>query len=293
MAFRIIKINSRCKLETQLNYLVCRAEKETRVLLDDISILIIENQQVCITNALISELVAHKIKVIFCDSRHNPQSELVPQHGAHNTYERLKLQMDWGQSIKDLVWMIIIRQKIHNQALLVGSTEDKRTYDMLMGFKSDVQIGDSTNREGLAAKAYFASLFGSNFDRRNDNLDTNMFLNYGYSMILSSLNREISAAGYHVSLGIHHIGVENPFNFGCDMMEPFRPFVDRTVLRNKLTKNDFKTQMIDVLNTEILCDGRVTIMANAIHDYALSIFTALNSSDISHISKVTFLNEQL
>ncbi|MDY2895943.1 MAG: hypothetical protein SOT51_03445, partial [Candidatus Enterosoma sp.] len=72
MGFRTIKINSRCKLQTELNYLVYRGETEKRIALDEIETLIIENQQVCITSSLLSELINHKVKVIFCDRMHNP-----------------------------------------------------------------------------------------------------------------------------------------------------------------------------------------------------------------------------
>lgn len=293
MGFQIIKIKNRCKLETQLNYLVCRSEKDIKVLLDDISVLIIENQQVCITSALISELINHKVRVVFCDEKHNPQSELVPQHGVHNTYERQNLQMGWEQSTKNLIWASIIKQKIHNQGLLTKYMGDSFTHDRISGFESEIVEGDATNREGLAAKAYFASLFGSGFDRRNKCKEENIYLNYGYSMILSERNREVSCAGYLDTWGIHHIGPDNPFNLGCDLMEPFRPFVDRLVATNGIEKNHYKSQLIDHLNSEVLCDGKVTIMANAIHNFASSVFSALNAKNPSLILKVTFLDEQL
>lgn len=292
MAFRVIKISSRCKLETQLNYLVCRADKETRVLLDDIAILLIENQQVCITSALLAELVEHKVRVIFCDSKHNPHSELIPQHGVHNTYERIKLQMGWEQPIKDRIWSSIIWQKIHNQGHLVKYLGDLTAYERISGFKSELQEGDKTNREGLAAKAYFASLFGSGFDRRDDSSDTNTFLNYGYSRIRSARNREVSLAGYLNPIGIHHIGPDNPFNFGCDLREPFRPFVDKRIASNEIDKPNFKNQRINILNSEVLCDGKVTILSNAIHNFAVSVFSALNAQNPSRIYTVKFIDEQ-
>lgn len=293
MSFRIIKINNRCKLETQLNYLVCRTDKDVRILLDEISMLIIENQQVCITNALLTELINHKVRVVFCDEKHNPLSELVPQHGAYNTYERIQMQMGWEQSIKDIVWSNIVYQKIHNQARILESAGEEKAMNILLGYCDDIGIGDSTNREGLAAKSYFAALFGNDFDRRKESDFRNVYLNYGYSMILSAMNREISNAGYLGAVGIHHIGTENPFNFGCDLMEPFRPFVDRLVVQKSVNEKEFKRQMIEVLNSEIICDGNVTILENAIHSYAVSIFSALNSKDPSKIVKVTFQDEQL
>lgn len=293
MAFRIVKINNRCKLETQLNYLVCRTDKEIRILLDDIAILVIENQQVCITSALISELINHKVKVIFCDSSHNPQSELVPQHGAYNTYERIQLQTHWNKEIQDLAWQNIIAQKINNQSQILQFVKEEKAFSILQGYEKEVDPGDTLNREGLAAKTYFTALFGNDFDRRKDSDIRNVYLNYGYSLLLAAVNREISNAGYLPALGIHHIGSENPFNFGCDLMEPFRPFIDRSVVLKLLNEKDYKRQLLDVLNLEFSCDGKVTILENAIHLYCLSVFSALNSNDPNKILKVTFLDGQL
>lgn len=293
MGFRVVKVSSRCKLETQLNYLVCRSDKESRILLDDIAVLLIENQQVCITTALITELINHKIKVIFCDEKHNPSSELVPQHGAYNTYERLMMQMEWSKETKDLIWQNIIYQKISNQAKILHSIGEDKAEEILQGYLKEIEIGDVTNREGLAAKTYFAAMFGSNFDRRKDKDIRNTYLNYGYSMLLSSFNREVSIAGYQCVIGIHHIGSENPFNFGCDLMEPFRPFVDRYIIQKLVNENDYKKEFVNILNSNVSCDENLTILENAVHNYALSVFNALNSKSSEKISKVTFLDEQL
>lgn len=293
MAFRTVKITNRCKLEVQLNQLVIRSDKEHKILLDEIAILCIESQQVCLTNALLSELINHKIQVVFCDEKHNPISELTPLHGVHNTYERRRLQRGWSQEIQDTIWSAIIRQKIHNQARLIKILGDTKTYDRITGFESEIQCGDSTNREGLSAKAYFVSLFGASFDRRNDHTPANTYLNYGYSRLLSARNREVNFSGYDNVFGIHHKGPDNPSNFSCDLREPFRPFIDKKIACNEISKDHYKRELRDILNSEILCDGRVTIMENAIHDFAKSVFSALNSKDPSLICKVKFIDEQL
>ena len=178
MGFRIVKINSRCKLETQLNYLVCRKEKETRILLDEIDLLIVENQQVCITNALISELMNHKVRIMFCDSKHNPQGEMVPYDSCYDSYSKIKKQVSWAKERNDDAWQIIVKQKITNQAHVLLHVKMQDAYSSLNQYCNDVQSGDSTNREGLAAKMYFASLFGNTFDRRKDSDIRNVYLNF-------------------------------------------------------------------------------------------------------------------
>lgn len=293
MGFRKVRISKRCKLETSLDKLIIRDDNRLEIFLDEINILIIENQQVCITNALLNELIKHKIKVVLCDEKHNPVSEIVSYHGAYNTFERIKNQVNWDDEIKNKVWSEIIWQKINNQYLVLKSIGDERTADILLNYRREIQIGDSGNREGLAAKVYFLSLFGQGFDRRDDNKITNVYLNYGYSIILSAVNREISNAGYLTSFGIHHIGSENPFNFGCDLMEPFRPFVDRLIVKKIVNDDNYKSSFIKLLDCEILCDDNNTILENAIHNYVLSVFNALNTRRIDKIAKVTFKNEQL
>ena len=292
MGYRIVKINNRCKLETRLNYLVCVTDHETKILLNEISILIIENQQVCITNALLTELIKHKIKVIFCDEKHNPISELNSYYESYDTYKKIKCQISWKQEIKDQLWAIIIKQKILNQAEVLFRMEKLDCFKFLINYASEITIGDSTNREGLSAKMYFNALFDNNFDRKNKNDIRNIFLNYGYSLILSTFNKEIAAYGYLTQLGIHHIGETNPFNFSCDLMEPFRPFVDYLILSCKeLNENNYKNKLLELLTSEISYNNRNTIMLNAINFYVLSAVSVLNNENLRLLDNPKFKDE--
>ena len=291
MAFRIVKINSRCKLETRLNYLVCMKDAETKILLDEISILIVESQQVCVTTALISELLNHNIRVIFCDSKHNPSGEIQPYAGSKDSYKKIKKQIEWSQEIKDKVWKGIVQQKIHNQAGLLRKRGKDSSF--LDTYEQEVQEGDKENREGLAAKVYFPMLFGPTFDRRDFSCEENVYLDYGYSIILSAVNREIAALGYLPQFGIHHIGESNPFNFGCDLMEPLRPFVDAKALEPDFKKEEFKSQMLDVLSTMVRCGERKMLLDNAIHDFVCSAINAINEERPELLLNVTFADEHL
>lgn len=278
MGFRIVKINNRCKLETQINYLVCRAEKETRILLDEISVLIIENQQVCITAALISELMNHQIRVMFCDGKHNPQGELAPYHASYNSYEKISMQLNWKKDQTKYVWNQIVRLKINNQAVLLKKRGKLDDAERLFEFREQVVGEDETNREGVASKLYFSSLFGKDFDRKDSKNQINTFLNYGYSIILSAFNREINSLGYLTQLGIHHIGKTNPFNLSCDFMEPFRPFVDEQIAKGGIVEENYKKIFMDLLMSEIKYNDKIMIMDNAIHSYVLALLFSLNNN---------------
>ena len=115
MSFRTIVIKSRVKLEYSLNYLVCRGEKEFRVNLNEMSLLVIQNIASSITIALMSELVKRKIGVIICDEKNNPQFELVPYHSTFESYSKIKKQISWDEMTKVYVWTEIIKEKKKNQ----------------------------------------------------------------------------------------------------------------------------------------------------------------------------------
>jgi CRISPR-associated endonuclease Cas1 subtype II len=271
-----------------MNYLVCRGDTETRINVDEISTLIIQNVGVAITAALLSRLMEGKIKVIFCDPKSNPQGELVPYYGSCDSYAKISLQMKWGQESKDAVWALITRKKILGQAANLAFFK-KGQEELLRGYADEVLPGDPANREGHAAKVYFAACFGSMFSRDVD-CPTNAYLNYGYSIVLSSVNRDIKDFGYLTELGIHHIGVTNPFNLSCDLMEPLRPIVDAKVLSGSLSENNFKESLAGMLNDKVSFAGSEMFLDNAIHDYVQSVLIALRDGDPS---KMVFLSHEL
>ena len=100
---------------------------------------------------------------------------------------------------------------------------------MLNGYIKEIKFNDATNREGHAAKVYFNALFGMNFNRNADNA-INAALNYGYSIILSAVNREVVSNGYLTQLGLFHDNMFNQFNLSCDIMEPLRILIDLSLI---------------------------------------------------------------
>lgn len=208
MGFRIVIINSRCKLETRLNYLVVRGEKEKKIYINEINTLIVQSTAVSLTAALLSVLVENNVKIIFCDEKSNPQSELIPYYGAHNTTKRYKWQFCWGNDIKEKLWQQIIKQKIFNQSELLKRRGFDKEAQALLQYAEDVREGDSSNREGHAAKVYFNCILPIGISRHGGGF-LNGCLNYGYACLLSAFNREIVAAGLLTQLGIWH---DNEFN---------------------------------------------------------------------------------
>ncbi len=283
MSWRTIVISRNAKLDYKLDYLVVRQEEITRIHLSEISVLMIESTAVSLTAALLNELTKRKIKVIFCDEKRNPSSELISYYGSHDTSVKVKKQMEWPAEMKSIVWTEIVTEKIRKQMELLKSL-DKKEFHLLEEYIEEVCPGDSTNREGHAAKVYFNALFGMKFTRTADE-PYNAALNYGYSLLLSACNREITANGYITQLGFFHENMFNQFNFGSDLMEPFRILVDEEVYRMKPEKfeHDEKMRMVNILNKEIMIDGKRNYLNHAIKIYCKSVFDAMNEQDVSLI----------
>ena len=279
MSWRVVVISKRAKLDYQLGYLVVRNENVTKIHLGEISTLLIESTAVSITTSLLAELTKKKIKVIFCDEKRNPSSELVGYYGSHDTSNKIRKQIAWRQNTKEAVWTEIVSEKIRKQKELLELL-GKEEAELLSSYLQQIAWNDETNREGHAAKVYFNALFGLDFTRTEDNL-INAALNYGYSIILSSFTREIVANGYITQLGLFHDNMFNQFNLASDLMEPFRPLVDKCVLGMKLEQFEHEEKMwlVDILNQEVQIDGKIQYVSNAIKIYCKSVFDALNEDD--------------
>jgi CRISPR-associated endonuclease Cas1 subtype II len=276
-------ISSSAKLDYKLDYLVVRREETVKIHLSEIYVLIIESTAVSLTAALLSELTKRKIKVIFCDEKRNPSSELIPYYGCHDTSAKIRAQLEWTKETKTLVWTEIVSEKIRNQMKFLKKLNLEQ-YTLLEQYISQIEKGDATNREGHAAKVYFNALFGMSFTRTAD-IPTNAALNYGYGIILSAFNREIVANGYITQLGLFHDNMFNSFNLGSDLMEPFRLLVDELVyyLNPDKFEKDEKMAVLDVLNKEVIIDGKKNYVTNAIKIYCRSVFDAINEQDVSLI----------
>lgn len=280
MGFRTVVVSSHSKLEFSLNYLVFKTINEIkRICINEIQTLIIESTAVSITSALLVELMKHKIKVIFCDEKKNPNSELIPYYGDSISYKRICEQIKWDKCVMDKVWKEIVKEKIIQQSITLSKV-DKNAAEALRNFSLELVDGDATNREGHAAKYYFNRIFGDSFSRNNSD-KRNIYLNYGYSLILSQVNRCIVSKGYLTQLGIHHKNTNNQFNLSCDLMEPLRPLIDCFVLH--INENSFKEELISFLTQNVIVDGQKQTLTNAIIIYCNSVFAALNSGNIDRI----------
>ena len=275
--FRNIVIQSPCKLSYKGGYMVVRKEDDTaKVHLSEFQTLVLHTNQVYISAYLMSELAKEKISLVVSDERHDPVGQYLPLYGAHNTSARIDEQLEWGPVAKKQVWQRIIKDKIAHQARVLGVRAREADAAILEKVVAEVRSGDSTHREAHAAHVYFPALFGPGFSR-DDETPINAALNYGYALLLSSVNREIVARGYLTQQGICHRNEFNQFNLGCDFMEPFRPIVDRIVFDNvqgDFTKDD-KLLLVDMFNQAIPYRGGSYRVSSVISLYVKDCLDAL------------------
>lgn len=281
MSWRTVVVGHNAKLDYQMGYLVVRSHGVLRISIKEIGLLIIESTAVSLTSYLLNELMKEKVKVIFCDEKRNPSSELVSYYGSHNTSRKIREQVLWSKEIKEKCWTKIVQEKIIKQRDVL-KYRHKQESELLDKYLGELLPNDASNREGHAAKVYFNALFGPDFSR-HDILPVNSALNYGYSLLLSGFNREIVGNGYLTQLGLFHDNQFNPFNLSSDLMEPFRPLVDRIVvdMQPEFFSTEEKHRMLELWNQEVIINQKKEILPNAIKFYVKSILSALQENDIS------------
>lgn len=267
MGFRTVIITKHCKLSYKAGHIVFQTDNDVQMVpLSDINILLLGTPQAVITGHAVMKLIENGVKLIFSDQKGIPVGE-INGYGGHNQRNRhIKQQFEWSEDKRYVLWQKIITNKILLQKNCLEDFKlNTNGFDQLI---LDIEKGDNSNREAVAARMYFPRLFGQKFNRKDESNDINAKLNFGYQILLSAMAREIHVSGYLTELGIHHDSLNNEWNLASDLMEPFRPLVDR-IVRNNMAGSldrDIKIQLVDCLNDEILFNGHQSIVTNAMHE---------------------------
>lgn len=263
MSFKQIFIRNRSYLSYQNNSMRIKNENiETTVSLDDIDIIMVENQQTTITSALISNLAKADILVMFVDKQFLPSAISIGLYKNSRTAKIQKAQVAIKKPRLNRLWRDLIKKKITNQSLVLKNFKKD---DSLDGILKKVVSGDRNGAEATAAAYYFKKLFGKEFSRMNIEDSRNIALNYGYSIIRSSIARHIVAFGLNPSFGMWHSNQLNALNLADDLVEPFRPIVDLYVLNNIQLDSEFtskyKQDLVFLLNFTVIdsFDKQITL----------------------------------
>ena len=199
--------------------------------IEDIGLILIENRQITLSAALLACLSERNVAVAVCDERHMPAGLLLPMVGNSVMTERIKAQIDSSQPLRKQLWQQTIIAKVSNQATVPNPTSAAEIGCMTK-WATQVTSGDTTNIEARAAVYYWKNLFPhhADFTREQDGLDIiNSMLNYGYAILRAVIARSLVGSGLHPAIGIFHRNRYNAFCLADDVMEPYRPIVDRLV----------------------------------------------------------------
>ncbi|MBP1677491.1 MAG: CRISPR-associated protein Cas1 [Bacteroidetes bacterium] len=198
---------------------------------EDIGVVILDHKQITITHGLMEALLANNSAVITCDSSRMPVGLLLPLSGNTVQSERFQAQIDSSLPLRKQLWQQTIQAKIANQAYVLNTKRGETVKNML-AWASDVKSGDSENLEGRAAAYYWANMFPMlpGFRRGREGSPPNNLLNYGYAILRAVMARSLVGSGLLPTLGIHHHNRYNAYCLADDIMEPYRPFVDKLVV---------------------------------------------------------------
>ncbi len=239
-----------------------RSEEINTIPIEDIGIVILDNQQVTITQGLLAALLDNTCAVLTCDFTHMPSGLFLPLAGHQQQNEKFRAQIDVSEPLKKQLWQQTIAVKISNQAALLK--ENKIPITNMLTWGKKVRSGDPDNYEGRAAAYYWKNFFPMlpEFTRSRDGDPPNNLLNYGYAILRAITARSLVASGLLPTLGIHHANKYNAYCLADDIMEPYRPYVDRIVLTLVSNGEDFyeltpsiKKQLLEIATAEIIING--------------------------------------
>lgn len=263
-----------------------RMKQETEVTkpIEDIGIVILDNKRITITQGLLEALLENNCAVITCDSRSMPVGLMLPLYGNSTQNERFREQLASSLPLRKQLWQQTIRSKIENQAAVLASCGSASTKAMDR-WADDVRSGDPENIEGRAAAYYWKNVFSgferlAGFTRDRNGMPPNNLLNYGYAILRAIVARGLVSSGMLPTLGIHHHNRYNAYCLADDIMEPYRPYVDRLVLSIirecgasdlELTK-DVKFKLLGIPTIEVTVNGKRSPLMVAVTQTTASLY---------------------
>lgn len=285
MTDRIIDLSEEpARLNVRYKNLVIEREgaEMVTVPLEELAVLVVSHPQVSLTHAVLAGLATSGGVFVTCDDKHLPAGMLLPLATHFTQAERFEQQASASLPTCKRLWQQIVRAKLRAQACLLCELRgDDRGINALI---SRVRSGDPDNLEAKASRRYWPALFmGESFCRERFGLPPNQHLNYGYAVLRAAVARAICAAGLHPSLGLHHHNRYNAFCLADDLMEPFRPLVDRTVVNLTQRRGidapldrEAKAEILSALSGRLLLQGEWRTLFDVASRTASSLAAVFN-----------------
>lgn len=226
--------------------------------IEDIGLVVLDHQQITITQFLLAALLENNAAVVTCNSTHHPTGLLLNLDGNSLQSAKFKAQIAAGEPLKKQLWAQTISAKIFNQACILESLDIPA--DNMLRWSKEVRSGDPDNFEARAASYYWSKLFPQipGFRREREGIAPNNLLNYGYAILRAITARSLVGSGLLPTLGIFHHNKYNAYGLADDIMEPYRPWVDKIVVEIVKQGEDFK-EMNQSVKKQLLGLGMVDV----------------------------------
>lgn len=268
-----------------------KAQAVKQIPIEDIGVVVLDNKQITISQGAISALLENNVAVISCDEHRMPSGLMLPLAGNTTQSERFRYQIDASLPLKKQLWQQTIQAKIANQsAVLQYRGLECANMDV---WTKQVKSGDSDNLEGRAAAYYWKTLFGhiDGFNRDREGIPPNNLLNYGYAILRAVVARSLVGSGLLPTLGIHHHNRYNAYCLADDIMEPYRPYVDKLVAEIvdcgtdcTMLTTEIKNKLLSIPILDVVINGRRSPLMIAVGTTTASLFKCYSGE----IRKITY-----
>lgn len=261
-----------------------KKETERTIPIEDIGVVVLDNRRITITTGAMEAMLENNCAIITCDEKSMPVGLMLPLCGNTLQSERFRHQIEASLPLKKQLWQQTVRQKIINQAAVFAYSTNRQAKNMQV-WANNVKSGDSENMEARAAAFYWKNIFPElpNFVRGREGEPPNNLLNYGYAILRACVARGLVGSGLLPTLGIHHHNRYNAYCLADDIMEPYRPFVDRLVTElmqqnynySEITR-EFKARLLTIPSLDVIIDGKRSPLMIAVGQTTASLAKCFN-----------------
>ncbi len=270
---------------------VLKEQAERTIPVEDIGVVVLDHRRITITSGALDALLQNNCAVITCNAQGHPAGLLLPLSGNTLQSERFREQIKSSLPLRKQLWQQTIKQKIINQAAVLRSVTGNDEKCMQL-WTEQVRSGDPDNIEARAAAHYWQHLFPQlpHFVRAREGEPPNNLLNYGYAILRAVVARALVGSGLLPTLGIHHHNRYNAYCLADDIMEPYRPYVDRLVLQLIRTNGvvdelsrELKSQLLIIPTLDVVVHGKRSPLMIAVQQTTASLYKCF-SGELRHVS---------
>ncbi|MGB1316115.1 MAG: type II CRISPR-associated endonuclease Cas1 [Chitinophagales bacterium] len=293
MIKRTLYFGNAAYLSTKTEQLVVNypdEQKQKTVPIEDVGIVILDHYRITISSGLIHKLLSNNVALITCCDKHLPQGLMLNLSEGHTRQEHFAVQINTSEAFKNKLWKTVIKQKITNQALVLKENEFE--YKNLLYFAKNVQTGDPQNLEGQAAAYYWKRIFSNDiahFKRGQFEAAPNNLLNYGYTILRAITARSLVASGLLPTFGIHHHNKYNAYCLADDIMEAYRPFVDRLVIaiiydlseKEMELNTSIKKELLQIPVLDVMINGKKSPLMVAMQQTSASLYKSMETKKVN------------